>query len=181
MMDNRDNTFREVQKFSQPWIWIGILLMGLLSAGLFGFGIYRQVYQGVAFGNNPMGNTGLIVSFFMVLALFSLLVLLFAFARLSTVIDRKGITYRFVPFHFGYQQIEWKNITSWEVVTYNPVRDYGGWGIKYGKGGSAFNVSGNKGLKIGLKNGKTMLFGTNRADDLTNFLRDLPLDSQLEK
>jgi hypothetical protein len=61
-------------------------------------------------------------------------------------------------------------IEKYEVITYDPILDYGGWGIKYNRHGKAYNVSGNKGLQLYLKNGKRILIGTQKESELTNFL-----------
>ena len=37
-----------------------------------------------------------------------------------------------------------EDIDKIEVIKYNPIMHYGGWGIRLG----AYNISGNKGLKI---------------------------------
>jgi hypothetical protein len=165
--------YREIQQFRQSWIWIGLTLPGMLIIGLFGFGIKRQVIDGQTFGNNPMSDTGLIVTFACVLLVLLLLVLLFLFARLTTEINHSGIAFRFFPFHFTFRRISWDTVEKYEVITYNPIGDYGGWGIKGNKYGQAYNVSGNLGLKIYLKTGKEILIGTQKKTELTSFLSDL--------
>jgi hypothetical protein len=53
-----------------------------------------------------------------------------------------------------------------EVITYRPIIDYGGWGVRFGRKGMAYNVSGNIGLLISRKNGKTILIGTQKPDEM---------------
>lgn len=165
--------YREIQQFRQSWIWIGLSLPGILIIGLFGFGIKHQVIDGQKFGNNPMSDTGMIVTFACVLLVLLLLVLLFLFAKLTTEIDKSGISFRFFPFQFTFRRISWDTVEKYEVITYNPIGDYGGWGIKGNKHGQAYNVSGNLGLKIYLKTGKEILIGTQKKTELTRFLSDL--------
>lgn len=51
-----------------------------------------------------------------------------------------------------------------KVINYGFV---GGWGIRlWTKYGTVYNVSGNKGLFIKLKNGKTMVIGTQKSQEL---------------
>ena len=102
--------FKETQKFNQPMIWVGMIFIGLIMTSIFGFGIYRQIFQGVPFGNNPMSDNGLIITFVLTILLFICLVLLFRFARLSTIIDQRGIEYRFFPFQLKYHKINWDEI-----------------------------------------------------------------------
>lgn len=172
--------YKESQKFKEPAIWIGLIFSGIVVAGIFGLGIYRQIIQGRQFGNNPMSDTGLIVAFALVVFLFLLVFLLFGFAKLTTEIDKRRIAFRFFPFHFKFQQIGWDKIEKFEVVTYKPIRDYGGWGIRFGKIGKAYNVAGNKGLQLQLKSGKHILIGTQKAVELSDFLSKLQLQHRLK-
>jgi len=172
--------YREDQKFNEPVIWIGLIVSGLVVIGIFGFGFYRQIIQGLPFGNNPMSDNGLIVSFGLVILLFLLVFLLFGFARLTTLINRAGIAYKFFPFHFKYQQISWDKIEKFDVIAYKPLRDYGGWGIRIGKKGKAYNVSGDIGLQLQLKSGKSILIGTQKAVELSDFLSKLQLQYRLK-
>ena len=165
--------YKEIQKFKQPWIWFGLIISGQLIMGFFGLGFYKQIIQGQRFGNNPMSDSGLIISFILILLLFILITLFFGLAKLTTVIDKNGIKYRFFPFHLKFQSINWDKIERFTVVTYHPIGDYGGWGIRYSKNGKAYNVAGDKGLHIQLKTGKTLLIGTQKDIELDNFLSKL--------
>lgn len=165
--------FNETQKFSQLWILILLSVTGLIMITLFGFGIYKQIIQGQQFGNNPMSNNGLIFTFIACALLFVGIFTLILSARLTTIIDENGISYKFSPFHFSFRNISWNSIEKHEVIKYKPIGDYGGWGIRINKYGRAFNVSGNKGLQLYLKNGKRILIGTQKEKELTDFLANL--------
>jgi len=60
------------------------------------------------------------------------------------------------------------DIETCESVTYRPIRDYGGWGIRYSftKRSWAYNITGNKGVEIKFKGGRKLLIGSQRADEL---------------
>lgn len=158
--------YKEEQRFGNGWIKAGLILAGLSMFGFFGFGFYQQLILDKPFGDNPMSNTGLVVTFILVFLLYCFVFYLLQFARLITQIDSNGINYRFVPFHFKFYQIKKEEIDSFKLVTYRPIRDYGGWGIRYGKNGKAYNVTGNQGLIIQLHKGKTILLGTQRPEAL---------------
>jgi hypothetical protein len=172
--------YRENQKFKEPAIWIGLTVSALVVIGIFGLGFYRQIIQGRQFGNNPMSDNGLTVAFALVVFLFLSVFLLFGFAKLTIEIDRRRIAFRFFPFHFKFQQIGWDKIEKFEVITYKPIRDYGGWGIKFGKKGKAYNVAGDKGLQLQLKSGKNILIGTQKAAELSDFLSKLQQQYRLK-
>jgi hypothetical protein len=143
---------------------------GLVPVGMFGYGLWQQVILKHPFGGNPMSNTGIIIAFGGVVLLFLLLVGLFGSVKLNTLIDEFGVAYRFIPFQIKFRKIAWTEIESCEVVKYDPMRDYGGWGIRVGKKGKAYNISGDKGLQLTLKNGKHFLLGTQKEQTLKDFL-----------
>jgi len=163
-------SFTEKQKFNQVWLWILVLLTVLLTTVIFGAGIYVQLVQGRVFGNNPMSDTGLIIVSCAIMAFNIVLLWLFGAGNLKTQIDDRGVHYRFFPFHRRFRHIAWDELESVEVVAYKPIRDYGGWGIRYGKAGKAFNTSGDKGLQLVFKNRKRLLIGTHKAEELRQFL-----------
>jgi hypothetical protein len=165
--------FKETQRFNQVWLWLILVVTGLTVNGSFGYGIWLQIFKGQKFGNNPMSDNGLILTFVLVLILYTCLFLLFALLKLTTTIDKAGIEYRFSPFHKSSRFIYWNMIEKCEVLTYYPVKDYGGWGIKSNKQGKAYSVSGDKGLLIYLKSGKRILIGTQKEPELKNFLEKI--------
>ena len=77
-------------------------------------------------------------------------------------VSEDGLKYQFFPFHIKVYEIRFADIDSFKELIYSPLKDYGGWGMKYSFSGTAYNVSGNKGVKIFLKNGKKVLFGTQK-------------------
>ncbi len=162
--------YQEIQRFNRTWIWLGLIPSAIAIAGLFGIGIYKQLVKGQKFGDHPMSDTALVIVFISVMALFILVALLFGFAKLVTRIDKNGISFKFFPFHFKFQRMNWEQIENCEVITYHPIRDYGGWGIKSNATGKAYSVSGDKGLQIYLKTGKIVLIGTRNEKELTDFI-----------
>lgn len=70
--------------------------------------------------------------------------------------------------HFGYiPTYRWRmpcaEILEAKAVQYNPIREYGGWGIR-GIPVTALNARGNLGVMLTLRNGRTMLIGSQRPD-----------------
>ena len=175
-MDSIDKTamiYREKQRFKQPAVLISLVISGVATAGLFGFGIYRQIFLGQRFGNHPMSNAGLIIATAVVVCLYLVILFLFGFSTLTTVIGKSGIRFRFFPFQMKDRVIRWEEVETSEIITFNPLRDYGGWGIRSKNGVRVYNVSGNKGLQLKLKSGKIILIGTQLETELTRFLTEL--------
>lgn len=155
--------FKEEQKFTQWWLWLILIGIGLIPI----IGIYRQLVKGEVFGNNPMSDSGLI---FFALCTFGLLIL-FRFVRLKTEIDQREIRMRFTP--FTRRQVKWSDVQSAQVVNYGFV---GGWGIRlWTKYGTVYTTKGNKGLAIRLKNGKKFLIGTQKESELNKIIKKMPV------
>ena len=154
-----DIRFHEVQWFRQPWLWIIILIVPCLCIWAF----IQQIILDKPFGNNPASDTLLMV----LCIIFGLgLPLLFLMLRLITEIRSDGVYYRFAPFHRSFRKILFEEIIKYEIRTYKPIREYGGWGIRYGSSGIAYNVSGNRGLQLELSGGKKILIGSQRPYEL---------------
>lgn len=146
-------------------------MTGPLCAGVIGFfawAMVEQLIRGRPVGNQPMSDLALvIIGPLFILFMAGLLWLMWA-ARLVTEVRNEGIYLRFSPFHRAFQGFLWHEIESFEVRTYRPVLDYGGWGIRFGSGGKAYNVSGNRGLRLDLVGGRSghVLIGSQRPEEL---------------
>ncbi len=95
--------------------------------------------------------------------------------QLRTQIDETGIRYRFVPIHGKEQHIRWSDVDKVYTRTYSPLKEYGGWGVRKGVGktGKAYNISGDKGLQIEMKDGKRLLIGTRLPGEIDQVLKAL--------
>lgn len=150
--------YKEKQNFRQWWIWI--VFVGLLVAAVVDY--TTQSTTSDSFG-----------SYFGLTILF-LMALLMWFTKLETKINEKGIYIRFFPFIIKWKQFYWENITKAYIREYKPIKEYGGWGIKgFSTRNVAYNISGNKGLQLEMKNGKKVLIGTKNQDKLLNYLKYL--------
>ena len=153
--------YREVQRFRQPWLW-------LLIAGIFGVTVWsftQQIMLGRPFGQNPASDTVVMIIAFVFGLAFPVL---FLVANLTVEVRSDGLYYRFYPFHWSFRRISAETLWKHEVHKYRPIRDYGGWGISYGRGGKAYNVSGNRGVMLELSGGQRLLIGSQKPEDLAN-------------
>jgi len=143
-----DVHFRETQRFRQPWLWG--LLVGV--ALLVGWSLYVD--------GDP-GGAG-IVGLAAVIAVLAL----FAVATLTTEVRNDGVHIRFFPFHRLPRHIPPEEIERSEAIEYSPIRDYGGWGVRWTGGGKAYNVSGSEGVRLDRRDAEQLLIGSQRADEL---------------
>lgn len=100
-----------------------------------------------------------------------LLPILFWISYLQIMVTTSGIWYRFVPFQLKKRFIEFSRISGYEKIKYRPLLEYGGWGVRYGKNGMAYSVSGNMGVKIELKQGRSLLLGSQKSEELKNAIQ----------
>jgi hypothetical protein len=98
-------------------------------------------------------------------------VLLFRSLKLQVTLGEDAISYRFFPVQWKYRNINTSNIETMKVIDYDPLSDYGGWGIRFGKNGMAYTVKGNHGLYIRRTDKKPLLIGTSRPKEMESFLQ----------
>ncbi|MNJ86041.1 hypothetical protein D3C87_35240 [compost metagenome] len=156
--------FSETQKFRQWWLWFS--LAGIKC--LMGFFIVTQVLFGKPFGSSVVDNAALLIGFLFML----ILSLLFFIMKLETRITDTGIAVRFFPLQLKFKNYNWEEIDQIYLRQYSPLMEYGGWGIRYsftGKG-RALNVSGRTGLQLVFKDGRKLLIGTSKPEDLIQVL-----------
>jgi hypothetical protein len=158
--------FHEVQKFRQTWLWIILLLFCLPAVAIPAYAMIRQLIIGEPWGNRPMSSTGLLVTGLLSILSCAMLTLLFRTLQLVTEVRRDGLFIRFYPFHRSFRQVPLERVVRHTVVTYKPLRNYGGYGIRYGLSGKAYNVSGNRGVRLEFSDGKHLLIGSQRPEEL---------------
>ena len=160
--------YREEQKFRQPWISLPVLV-GVGITIFMGFIIVKQLVLGQPVGDRPMSNVALAIVGPLVI-LFSLgMGLLFVVLKLVTEVRDDVLLIDFRP--FVRREIRFTDITYCEARTYRPIREYGGWGVRFSRKGTAYNVSGNRGVQLQLASGKRILIGSQRANELAQAIR----------
>lgn len=140
--------FKEIQRFNQPWFW-GILI---LATGIILYGIISQPIEGW--------------EAVILIIILGLAILLFASMQLKTRIDESGLTFSFLPL-IGKRKYSNEQIQKLELIAYNSLFKFGGWGIRYNLNMWAYNVKGGHGLVVHLKDRK-FLIGTQKPEELKN-------------
>jgi len=150
--------FREEQRFRQWWVWVIVVVPAALAWWPF----IRQIVQGEPIGHNPAPDW-----LVWVIWLFIGLGLPLLFGRISMVVEVTGDAVRVHYRPLARRTIALGEIEHVEARTYNPVKEYGGWGIKgWSKDKMAYNVSGNRGVELTLTGGRSVMLGSRRADEL---------------
>lgn len=98
---------------------------------------------------------------------------LFISFGLETQVKIDGVYVRFLPFRPNFTAYNWNTLAQCYIRQYDPIAEYGGWGFRNGPSGKALNVSGDYGLQLKLRDGSSMLIGTNSPDELNAVLKSL--------
>ncbi|HEY1253127.1 MAG TPA: hypothetical protein VGH97_18240 [Thermoanaerobaculia bacterium] len=84
--------------------------------------------------------------------------------RQVTSVAEDGVTVRF---GFLYRtRIAFAEIARAEAVSYQPIREYGGWGIRGLGRRRALNMRGNLGVLLTRRDGSTLLVGSQKPREL---------------
>jgi len=162
-VNNGPFIFTEEQRFGQVWLWVALVGMDVAFFALF----FAQFFGPVPpRPTGPADLLGLCLGALLCLGITALFVSL----KLITRITNQGISVQFKPLHRKPVIFHFSDIREYSVRTYRPVMEYGGWGIKRGTGGLAYNVSGNKGLQLVLKDGRKILIGTQKPEQLKSVI-----------
>lgn len=156
--------FHEQQAFTQWWVWAIVFLVAVLAWWTF----VQQILQGVPFGTQPASDT-------VVWAIFLLcglgLPLFFVRCRLLTTVTPASlrIHYRLLR----HRLLPIPDIRSCRSIVYRPMRQYGGWGIRYNRQlGWAYTAHGNRGVHLRLADGSQLLVGSQRPGELAAALHE---------
>jgi hypothetical protein len=142
--------FQETQRFRQIWIWALILgISGVSLSSLF----FLEDKPPLNFGDLafPIG---------MIL----LLNILFLSFTLTTRIEGDSLSYRFFPFT-RWRTFRFEEIETMELVEYNGLWEYGGWGIKWNGDSWSYTTGGKWGILVKTTN-KKFLLGTQKPEQV---------------
>ncbi|MDO7852930.1 hypothetical protein [Hymenobacter convexus] len=95
--------------------------------------------------------------------------------RLETRLDAAGAHYRLFPLQWTWRSRPWASIAQAYVRAYDPLGEYGGWGLKGRSSNRALNISGDQGLQLVLRDGNRLLLGTQRPAEITQALGQLAI------
>jgi hypothetical protein len=146
--------FHEEQSFRQPWLWV--MMPGSL--------LVMIAVVAVAFIHDPAKAQSLIVPAVVAVPIIIGTIALLLFMKLTVQVEDGQLRVRFFP--LVKREIPVAEIARWEARAYRPILEYGGWGIRYGWKGMAYNVSGKRGVQLEFTNGKRLLIGSQRPDEL---------------
>ena len=143
--------------------------MPVITFGWYAF--VEQIVLGRPFGDNP-GPDWMIWLMWISMAL--LLPLLMFVIRLIVSVDDEEIVIHWYP--FWTRRVRTDQMEQVGPCRYRPIREYGGWGIRYGgkERGWAYTMRGVDGVFLVLKDGKRVLIGSQDATRLVQAIQAGP-------
>lgn len=143
--------FREKQRFTHIWLWI-------LIAGLTLLQLWIALTEPLSRAERLLvGATGIAIPVFI------------ASLSLRTEVREDGVHLQFFPLHLTERHVSFDDLTGFDAREYRPLAEYGGWGIRRGRNGWAYNVRGAEGVELRYR-GKTLLVGTQRPNEFVEAL-----------
>jgi hypothetical protein len=158
--------FREVQRYTQWWVWLLLLVSFAIAVIPLWYGVYIQSVEDRPWGDEPITTVKLVVVATVITLFMASLVTLFGVLKLETEVFYGGFRYRYYPFIPKWRVIYKADILHCNVGKYSPIASYGGWGIRKGsmRKEKVYTISGNMALTIKMLNSTNIIIGTNRKD-----------------
>ena len=93
--------------------------------------------------------------------------------KLVVTVDTEFLAIAFTGIGYARKKIPLAEIGQASVREYAPMKEFGGWGMKSSrKYGHAYTMSGNRGVQLELSNGKKILLGSQRPEELAAALNN---------
>lgn len=163
--------FKEEQKFTQWWLWL--LLLVPFFFVIYNFFNAKKVISVIEENGNDgfvhaLSETNIAYGSIIPVIILLLVLLLFVLMKLKTTIITEHIKMAYFPFFS--KTWKWEDIKTANIITYGFV----GYGIRISfKHGMVYNVKGNKGLALILKNGKKIVIGTQKPEELEKIIQGI--------
>lgn len=153
--------FYENQRLPLRRVGVALLVPPCIMLGLLAW----QVVLGHPWGKKPMSNASVIGwTIFLWLVYLRLITV-----RLVTKVQDKTLVVTMRGL-WRRRRIPVADIQSVEAVTFDPERDYGGYGVRSTREGKAYIANGHQGVRLRLVNGATVVVGSQRPQELAAIL-----------
>ncbi len=157
--------FYEKQRFPLRRIGVVLATPPCVMLGL----LVWQVVLGHPWGKQPMSNANVVGwTIFLWIIYFRLITvqLVIEVRGGDLLVGLRGL--------WRARRVPLGDIRSVETVTFDPEHDYGGYGLRSSRQGTAYIASGNRGVRLKLANGAMLVVGSQRPEELAGILRNSP-------
>tara|TARA_B100001123_G_scaffold106918_1_gene124402 strand:+ start:20436 stop:20879 length:444 start_codon:yes stop_codon:yes gene_type:complete len=145
-------------------------MLVLITPSLFSGLLIQDILFNTDSSDSMYSNPLLLI---IIIAISAAPIFLIYLAKLDTHVRDEGLFIKFRPFHRRWVMLPFHDIAAATEITYKPLKDYGGWGIRYGPMGKAYNVSGNKGVLLEFEEGPSILIGSNNSEVLCSLINSM--------
>lgn len=167
--------FKEEQRFSSVIaVWVILLSVSAAMLAGLGYAFYLQLYLGEPWGSKPLSDNQLILLGVATMVGMAGIDWLVLSGTLILEIRNNALHYKFFPFQPSWKTIKREDIEYFEVRKY-AFREFGRHGYR-ARGLSrkkALTVKGNMGMEITLVNGRKLLIGTQKPEELQRTMEKL--------
>lgn len=151
-------SFHEVQRFRHPVL---VVVAGLAAAVQWALVVFYLVLGGTVGGDRPALPAILVPWLLLGVGL----PLLLWRVALVTDVTAQGVVVGFAPFE--RRTVAATAVTGCRALTYRPIRDFGGWGVRSSSGDRrAYTAGGRQGIELTLAEGQRIVIGPRRPDEL---------------
>lgn len=153
--------YREEQNF-EWWTYLLVALIEAVAGSTLAW-ISQSGFNPVASG----GLRGLAISMIAIGAIAMPMLVVVGFLRMTTEVTPTDLRVWFgwIPTYRRFVAIGM--IQKIDVVSYRPILDHGGWGIRSGRDGErVLNARGSRGVRLELSDGTRLLIGSQRPEAL---------------
>jgi hypothetical protein len=95
---------------------------------------------------------------------------LISLSHLDVDVTDRGVSIAF-RYLWPTRRISFAEIVGLEVRRYNPILEYGGWGVRLGRKGWGYMTGGKEGVQLRLRKGLPVLIGSVRPRELEAAIR----------
>ncbi len=151
--------------FKGGWVYYLAIIGSLASYTLFLIEVFGGKSSFISGVNNSIWSNEVIFAILIITVIFALLIWILHVTKLELRIDSSGVQLSFYPF-FKHKIIRYSEIETWKVRKSNPIFEFGGYGYRWNffKRTTTFIIKGNMLLHMKLKNGKSILVGTQKPN-----------------
>ena len=151
------------------WVLAILWTACLAAAAAVAYDLYRTATPGVPGAGASTSMLGAVGMMGMAIGFPTLITLLFT--RLDVEVQSDQLYIAFGPIHFIRKRILFADIDSVRGLTYRPLREFGGWGIRPRGSRTAWTIRGNQAVKVTLQSGKQVYVGSRFPQRLEERIR----------
>ncbi|MCK5848696.1 MAG: hypothetical protein KAH01_05815 [Caldisericia bacterium] len=165
-MNSEELIYEDNQHLNMWWVWLIVILLTIFMW----YSAIMQLIFNTPIGTNPGSDTFIFIFWLLFGVLFPIFI---ATCNMLIKVDNKCIKIVSGNRLLFNRTIMLNNISKAEIKTYNPLKEYGGWGNRgFGKN-KAYTVSGNRGLQLTLIDESKVLIGSNDPESLLEIIKTM--------